>query len=59
MAVNQGVGEASGPECCDYLWKHYVIGLDYSERAEEHQMSYDSVLMKIALCLSEAKALVA
>lgn len=49
---------ASKPECYDFLWKHFVIGLDYDDLAEERNMNYDSVRMKIGRCLEEAKSLV-
>jgi len=49
---------ASKPECYDYLWKHYVFGLDYAEIAEEQNLQYDNVRMKIGRCLDVAKALV-
>jgi RNA polymerase sigma factor (sigma-70 family) len=49
---------ASKPECYDYLWKHFVFGLVYSEIAEEQNLSYDNVRMKIGRCLDEAKSLV-
>ena len=49
---------AAKPDCSDLLWKHYVIGLDYGEIAEERNLSYDNVRMKIGRCLDEAKALV-
>jgi RNA polymerase sigma factor (sigma-70 family) len=49
---------ATKPDCSDLLWKHYVIGLDYAEIAEERQLSYDNARMKIGRCLDEAKALV-
>lgn len=48
----------SKPECKDFLWKHYVFGLDYGEIAEECSLSYDNVRMKIGRCLDTAKALV-
>lgn len=48
----------SKPECYSFLWKHFVIGLEYGDLAEEYGMSYDSVRMKIGRCLNEAKALV-
>lgn len=50
---------SSKPECYDYLWKHFVFGLDYAEIAEEKGASYDGVRMKIGRCLDEAKALIA
>lgn len=50
---------ASKPECREYLWQHYVLGLDYSEIAEEQKLSYDNVRMKIGRCLDQAKSLVA
>jgi RNA polymerase sigma factor (sigma-70 family) len=49
---------ASKPECYDYLWKHFVFGLDYGEIAEERNLNYDNVRMKIGRCLDEAKSLV-
>jgi RNA polymerase sigma factor (sigma-70 family) len=49
---------ASKPECYDYLWKYFVFGLDYGEIAEEQNLSYDNVRMKIGRCLDEAKSLV-
>jgi len=49
---------ASKPECYDFLWRHFVIGLDYGDIAEERNMSYDNVRMKIGRCLDEAKSLV-
>ena len=50
---------ASKPECRDYLWQRYIFGLDYAEIAEEQNLSYDNVRMKIGRCLEEAKSLVA
>lgn len=49
---------AANPECSELLWRHYVIGLDYTELAEERNVSYDNVRMKIGRCLEEAKSLV-
>ena len=49
---------AAKPECSELLWRHYVIGLDYTELAEERNLSYDNVRMKIGRCLDEAKSLV-
>ena len=49
---------ASKPECNELLWRHYVTGLDYAEIAEERDLNYDSVRMKIGRCLDEAKSLV-
>jgi RNA polymerase sigma factor (sigma-70 family) len=49
---------AAKPECSDLLWRHYVIGLDYSEIAEERNLSYDNARMKIGRCLEEARSLV-
>ena len=51
--------DSSKPECRDYLWNHYVIGLAYAEIAEEQNLNYDNVRMKIGRCLDEAKSLVA
>ena len=50
---------ASKPECREYLWQHYVIGLDYAEIAEEENLSYDNVRMRIGRCLEQAQSLVA
>jgi RNA polymerase sigma factor (sigma-70 family) len=49
---------ASKPECYEFLWQHYIFGLDYSEIADERGLSYDNVRMKIGRCLDEAKRLV-
>ena len=49
---------SSKPECYEFLWRHFIIGLDYGDIAEERKMSYDSVRMKIGRCLDEAKSLV-
>ena len=48
----------SRPECYQYLWKHFVIGLDYGEIAEEQNLSYDNVRMRISRCLDAAHGLV-
>ena len=50
---------ASKPECRDYLWQYYVLGLDYAEIAEEQKITYDNARMKIGRCLDQAKSLVA
>lgn len=50
---------ASKPECRDYLWKHFVFGLAYGEIAEEQNLNYDAVRMKIGRCLEEVRNLVA
>lgn len=50
--------QAAKPECSDLLWRHYVIGLDYAELAEEIDLKYDALRMKVSRCLDEAKALV-
>ena len=47
------------PECVEFLWQHFVLGLDYSELAEERNLSYDNVRMRIGRCLGEAQALMA
>lgn len=54
-----GLLTASKPECYDYLWKHFVFGLDYVEIAEEVKLKYDAVRMKIGRCLAEAQSLMA
>ena len=50
--------DSSKPECRGYLWNHYVIGFDYGEIAEEQNLNYDNVRMKIGRCLDEAQSLV-
>ena len=47
------------PECSEFLWQHFVLGLDYSELAEERNLSYDNVRMKIGRCLEAAQELMA
>jgi RNA polymerase sigma factor (sigma-70 family) len=47
------------PDCHDLLWRHFVVGLDYSEIADERELEYDNVRMKIVRCLEAAKSLVA
>jgi DNA-directed RNA polymerase specialized sigma24 family protein len=36
----------SKPECYDFLWNHFVIGLDCGDIAEDRNMSYDGVRME-------------
>jgi RNA polymerase sigma factor (sigma-70 family) len=48
----------SKPECYDFLWNHFVFGLDYADIAADRNMSYDNVRMKIGRCLEEVKSLV-
>lgn len=48
----------SKPACYDYLWNHYVIGLDFSEIAEEQNLTKDNVRMRIGRCLELAHTLV-
>ena len=50
---------SSKPECRDFLWQHYVIGLAYGEIAEERNLNYDAVRMKVGRCLDEVRTLVA
>jgi RNA polymerase sigma factor (sigma-70 family) len=49
---------ASKPECYELLWSHFVIGLDYRDIAEERQLQYDNVRMKIGRCLETARSLI-
>ena len=49
---------AAKPDCSDLLWRHYVIGLDYAEIAEEKDLNSDAVRMRVKRCLDEAKSLV-
>ena len=44
------------PECFDFMWGHFVIGLDYDDIAEDRNMSSDDVRLKIERCLEEAKS---
>jgi len=46
------------PECYDFLWKHFITGLDYAEIAEELKVNYDAARMKIVRCLEVAQKLV-
>lgn len=46
------------PDCDEYLWQHYVFGLDYAEMAAQRQATADSVRMRINRCLEEAQKLV-
>jgi RNA polymerase sigma factor (sigma-70 family) len=48
----------SKEECRDYLNKYFIVGLDYREIAEEQNIAYDSVRMRISRCLEEAKSLI-
>ena len=50
---------AAKPECSEFLWQHFVLGLDYSELAEERKTSYDAVRMGIFRCLETAQDLIA
>jgi RNA polymerase sigma factor (sigma-70 family) len=52
-----GLLRKAKPDCFEFLWKHYVIGLAYAEIATEHNLQYDNVRMKITRCLSEAQSL--
>ena len=49
---------AAKPDCSDLLWRHYVVGLDYAELAEERNQTYDAIRMQIGRCLDQAKSLV-
>jgi RNA polymerase sigma factor (sigma-70 family) len=48
----------ANPDCYEFLWKHYVVGLAYGEIASEHNLQYDNVRMKISRCLREAQSLI-
>jgi RNA polymerase sigma factor (sigma-70 family) len=49
----------SKPECCDYLLKRYVIGLEFGEIAEEQNLEYDTARMRVERCLEDVRKLVA
>ena len=49
---------ATKPECSEFLWRHFVIGLDYAEIAEEWNLSYDNARMNFGRCLEEARSLI-
>lgn len=49
---------AAKPDCADYLWRHFVIGLDYGEIADHDGDSYDAVRVRFGRCLESAQALV-
>jgi RNA polymerase sigma factor (sigma-70 family) len=53
-----GLLRKAKPDCFEFLWKHYVVGLAYGEIATEHNLQYDNVRMKITRCLSEAQSLI-
>ena len=53
-----GLLRKAKPDCFEFLWKHYVVGLAYAEIATEHNLQYDNVRMKITRCLSEAQSLI-
>jgi len=46
---------SSKPECREFLWKHFVLGLNYAEIPEKQKLSYDFARMRITCCLGEAK----
>ena len=47
----------SKPQCRELLWNHYVVGMDYDEIAEEINLKYDAIRMKITRCLDTARQL--
>lgn len=49
---------AAKPECFEFLRQHYIFGKTYGEIAEEGDLNYDAVRMKIGRCLDEAQSLV-
>ncbi len=48
----------SKPESCDYLGKHFILGLPYADIAEEQNLTYNNVRMRVGRCLDEAQTLV-
>ena len=50
---------ATKPECYDFLWQYFVVGLAYGEIAEARALSYDAIRMKVARCLADAQSLIA
>ena len=49
--------EAVKPSSSDFLWKRYVLGLDYQEIAAEYGISYDNARMRVNHCLELAQEL--
>lgn len=49
----------ASPECLEYLWSHFILGLTYGEIAEGQKLNYDNVRMRIGRCLDTARSLVA
>lgn len=45
------------PPCCDYLWKRYIMGWDYSDLAREYGLSDDAAKMRVRRCLEAAQGL--
>jgi RNA polymerase sigma factor (sigma-70 family) len=45
------------PECWDFLWDYYIVGLDYDEIAKKRNLTYDAARMKIERCLKRFKSL--
>jgi RNA polymerase sigma factor (sigma-70 family) len=45
------------PPCYEYLWKHFIVGLDYGEIAAEYAIGYDAARMRIERCLELAQKL--
>jgi RNA polymerase sigma factor (sigma-70 family) len=49
----------SNPDCYEYLWGHFILGLIYGEIAEDQKLNYDNVRMRIGRCLDTARSLIA
>jgi DNA-directed RNA polymerase specialized sigma24 family protein len=49
---------ATKPECYDFLWQYFIVGLDYVEIAEAQSLNYNAVRMRIGRCLETAQTLV-
>jgi DNA-directed RNA polymerase specialized sigma24 family protein len=53
-----GLLNATKPECYNYLWTHFILGLDYDDIAEEQNLNNATVRMRIRRCLEKAQSLV-
>jgi RNA polymerase sigma factor (sigma-70 family) len=45
------------PECFEVLWDRFILGLDYKEIAEAHDLNYDNARRRVERCLDYAQSL--